>query len=385
MFVDRRGFLQQAGLVLGGAELKVAHRAVLCQADPVEAVEWIFPQRYRVYQRRGFDPRQAHDHAENGLRRGGADVELVWTSSVQSGSRWRARIVALPDAFGVSSEWIHLEATRTAERWRSKLRVEAGGWYRVELLGLEGDVVVARGAIDPIGVGEVFVVAGQSYAEGANDELLKVLESSGRVTAFDFDTGGWQVAHDPQPSTGTGGTIWPPLGDLLVPLLRVPVGFVNVAVGGTAIRQWQPGEALFDRLLTGARGVEDFRAVLWQQGESDVIERTANEVYSDRLRSLRSAFAAATGNEASWLLALSTMHPTVYNDPRGEARIRQALESLWGEPGFSRGPNTDLLGDENRGGPGTRRHFTGIGQRRAAQLWFVSVWTELQHPRRVPS
>ena len=32
----------------------------------------------------------------------------------------------------------------------------------------------------------------------------------------------------------TGGTIWPPLGDLLLPIVQVPVGLVNVAVGGTA-------------------------------------------------------------------------------------------------------------------------------------------------------
>ena len=29
-------------------------------------------------------------------------------------------------------------------------------------------------------------------------------------------------------------------------------------------------------------------------------------------------------------------------------------------------------------GIGSRRHFTGVGQRRAALLWFASVWPELQ-------
>ena len=385
MSLDRREFLQHSAVTLALASFPedVCSAAVRDRAasPAVSEARLTAPAPYRVFQRRGFDPRQAHDHAEGGPRRGGADVELAWTASVDETPVWQARIVGLEGAFGVSTEWIDLEATESGAAWQSRLRIEAGGWYRLELRGLLGTQTVVAGAVEPVGVGEVFVVAGQSYAEGANDELLRVTEPAGRVTALDFESGSWQVAHDPQPRAGTGGTIWPPLGDLLVPLLQVPVGFVNVAVGGTAIRQWQPGEQLHDRLLKGARGVGDFRAVLWQQGESDVIEKTSTATYVERLQTLRGGFAQATGNEAPWLLAQSTMHPTVYNDPAGEARIRRAIEMLWEEPGFARGPNTDLLTGETRGGVGTRRHFTGVGQRRAAQLWFAALWNELQHPR----
>ncbi|MFN9371348.1 MAG: sialate O-acetylesterase [Planctomycetaceae bacterium] len=385
MSVDRREFLQQTAVTLGLAGFPAGHCAASeddCAAPPaVGEAQLTAPVPYRVFQRRGFDPRQAHDHAEGGPRRGGADVELAWTASVDETPVWQSRIVCLEGASGVSTEWIDLEATRRGAGWHARLRIEAGGWYRLELRGVLAKRTVVAGAVEPVGVGEVFVVAGQSYAEGANDELLKVTEPAGRVTALDFETGNWQVAHDPQPRAGAGGTIWPPLGDLLVPLLQAPIGFVNVAVGGTAIRQWQPGEQLYDRLLKGARGAGDFRAVLWQQGESDVIEKTPTATYIERLQNLRGGFARATGNDAPWLLAQSTMHPTVYNDPAGEGRIRRAIEMLWEEPGFARGPNTDLLTGETRGGVGTRRHFTGVGQRRAAQLWFAALWNELQHPR----
>jgi hypothetical protein len=79
-------------------------------------------------------------------------------------------------------------------------------------------------------------------------------------------------------------------------------------------------------------------------------------------------------------LAKSTLHPTVYNDPAGEQRIRTAIDQLIALPGFGPGPDTDILGGENRGGPTTRRHFSGIGQRRAAQLWFTAIWQELTRP-----
>jgi len=385
--LDRREFLEQSALALGmtAAVTQIARAAPRHPGQAADngasEVRWLSPVPHRVVQRRGFDPRQAHDHAEGGPRRGGADLELAWKAASDEQPQWQARVVALPGAFGVSTGWINLETTIRDGVHRARLRIEAGGWYRLELRGVVEENTVATGVVEPVGVGEVFLVAGQSYAEGANDELLKVGEVAGRVTALDVETGAWQVAHDPQPHRGTGGTIWPPLGDLLVPLLQVPVGFVNVAVGGTAIRQWLPGETLYAGLLAGARGAGDFRAVLWQQGESDVIEKTTTEVYCERLRTLRSAFEKETGSSAPWLLAKSTLHPTVYNDPVGEGRIRQAIEVLWDEPGFARGPDTDLLNGDNRGGLGTRRHFTGLGQRRAAQLWFAALWTELQNPQ----
>jgi hypothetical protein len=60
-----------------------------------------------------------------------------------------------------------------------------------------------------------------------------------------------------------------------------------------------------------------------------------------------------------------------------EGAIRAAIDQLWKLPGFHPGPDTDILGRENRGGPTTRRHFSGIGQRRAGLMWFSTVWNEL--------
>ena len=51
------------------------------------------------------------------------------------------------------------------------LRLPAGGWYQVEARGDDGEAVVA-----PVGVGEVFIVAGQSYAANHNDAQLRVDE-----------------------------------------------------------------------------------------------------------------------------------------------------------------------------------------------------------------
>jgi hypothetical protein len=231
--------------------------------------------------------------------------------------------------------------------------------------------------VEPIGVGEVFVIAGQSYAVGANDELTKVDDPEGRVVAYDVVKKKWRVANDPQPNVGDGGTIWPTAGNYLLTLTRVPIGFVNVAVGGTATRQWLPGEKLYDELASAGKTTGRFRAVLWQQGESDVIEHRSTEYYVQNMLSIREALCKEWGFDPPWLLAKSTLHPTVYNDPDGEGRVRSAIDRLWAMPGFRPGPDTDILGGENRGGLGTRRHFSGLGQRRAGLMWFAEIWHEL--------
>ena len=155
--------------------------------------------------------------------------------------------------------------------------------------------VVAAGHVEPFGVGEVFVIAGQSYAVGANDELTKVDDPQGRIVAFDAVNHSWRVANDPQPNAGDGGTIWPTAGNLLLPLVQAPIGFVNVAVGGTATRQWLPGEKLYEQLAAAGQSIGRFRAVLWQQGESDVIEHRSTDYYVQNMVTIRESLAKAVG------------------------------------------------------------------------------------------
>ncbi len=353
------------------------------------------PRPHEVVQRVAYKPREAHVHgtAKEGAAnpaRGHADVRVDWTplaggdpssgapSSLDKGTV-EARVVALEGAYGVGSDWAPLKRTEGVPT-AGTLRVAAGGWYRLEVRVMEQEKIVASGSVEPFGVGEVFVIAGQSYATNTNDEMLKVTEPLARVTVHDWKTGDWRVAHDPQPAPddSDGGSIWPVLGDMLVPLIECPVGFVNVAWGGTSSAQWMPGEPLHKRLVEVGGRVGGFRAVLWQQGESDVIGKTTVETYVANLTAIREKAATAWGRSPPWLLAKSTLHPTVYNDPEGEGRIRAAIDLLVKQPGFGRGPDTDILGGANRGPMKSRRHFSPVGQRRAAHLWFASIWRELE-------
>lgn len=337
----------------------------------------VLPLAYQVIQREGFDPKPAPVNDSEGNSRGWADVAIEWISPPPNAGQWQARTVLQSGAFGKRVDWTNLKVESQAARHQAVLRIPAGGWYRLELRRVEDDKTVAELAVEPVGVGEVFLIAGQSYAGGYNEENLKVTEPGRRVAAFNWRDGSWQVCDDPVPHVGPKGTIWPALGDLLAPLLQVPVGFVNTSVGGTSTRQWAVDGPLFADMIAAGKKTDRFRAVLWQQGESDVIEKTPRATYVERLIGLRKEAMRQWGREVPWLPAKSTLHPTVYHLPELEEDIRGAIHELWSTPGFRPGPDTDLLDGENRGGLETMRHFSAIGQRRAAQLWFVAIWSEL--------
>lgn len=341
------------------------------------------PKPYLVAQREGFEPHRSSVHEPEGPEMGYADITARAKCPEEVAGKWEYRLVVKEHGYGQGSDWLQVPAERKGEELTWILEIPAGGWYRIELKCVDEGKETARAAVEPIGVGEVFVVAGQSYAGGHNDEVLKVRDASQAVSTYDWQAQTWRIANDPPPHNGDGGSIWPALGDLLVPTLRVPVAFVNVSVGATSTTKWLPESPLHQRLCRVGREIGAFRAVLWQQGESDVIEKTATENYVKNMREIRDTACDAWGFSVPWLLAKSTLHPTVYRDPLGERRIRSGTEQLWSQAGFRPGPDTDVLGGENRGGPDSKRHFSALGQQRAALLWFALLWNEL-HPVKNP-
>lgn len=343
-------------------------------------MQLITPVPYQVIQRQGYVLAEDHLHQPGGPNMGFGQVAVTCASPADAAPlTWEYRALVMKDGTGAGvPAWTALPGQAADGQFRGTARVPAGGWYRLEVRCREGEQVRATAAVEPVGIGEVLLIAGQSYSEGCNEELLHVADPQGRVTAYDVAKHSWRVANDPLPNCNPGGTIWPPLGDMLVSLLRVPVGLVDVGVGATSSRQWMPGQALYTRLATAGQAVGPCRFLLWQQGESDVIEGVDTETYVRNLTAIRTGLVKDWGFAPGWLPAKSTIHPYVYNNPTGEGRIRAAIDRLWQTPGFLPGPDTDMLGGENRADPAHGEHFTGIGQRRAALLWFAAVWQALK-------
>lgn len=305
---------------------------------------------------------------------------------------------------GQPAEWQILPAIFTGDRFDATLQAPAGGWYRLEVRASQDGQVLAETAVEHVGVGEVFVVAGQSNS--ANYGAEKQVTKTGRVVSFDGTK--WQLANDPQPgASGGGGSFLPPLGDALATRFDVPVGFVSCGIGATSVREWLPkgsrfpnpptiesrvqklangewesrGEA-FEMFVSRMKplGPRGFRAVLWHQGESDANQRDttrtlAGPLYREYLTKVIRESRREIGWEAPWFVAQVSYHV-----PGDEAspEIREAQASLAKDGLALAGPDSDSLKSEWREANGQGVHFSGPGLRQHAALWGekVAPWLE---------
>jgi hypothetical protein len=184
----------------------------------------------------------------------------------------------------------------------------AGGWYQLQVRAFNGTQQVAQSTMDRIGVGEIFITAGQSNSANHGSPTQSPLDDRvSALTSTNPALGQWVYAQDPQPiATGTGGSPWPALGDLLADELDVPIGFVSVGWGGTRVDQWLPGGSLYPRLHDALDflGPEGFRAILWHQGESDASAGTSTADYAQRLQTVIDQTRIDAGWDIPWGVAL---------------------------------------------------------------------------------
>ncbi|OYT71059.1 MAG: hypothetical protein CFK52_09045 [Chloracidobacterium sp. CP2_5A] len=222
-------------------------------------------------------------------------------------------------------------------------------------------------------VGEVFVIAGQSNAAGSCRVLFSAVSPLVRAGLIGDDGQmAWKLCSDPQVVNG-GGSAWPLVGDALTKRLNAPVGFVNLAVGGSGVRDWRPGTPNFARLAETLRRLQPqgARAVLWHQGESDS-GMTADEYAAHLSAIIAAAREAAGGDGPPWLVAQASFKDGQrYDGPR--AGQRRVCETGLARPG----PDTDQLGLNLR--QPDRVHFNEEGTRAAAQLWTRAILTEIFH------
>ena len=227
-----------------------------------------------------------------------------------------------------------------------------------------------------------FLIAGQSYAGNAHDKRLSVRDR--RIKSYDMKENQWVVADDPQPQGGgytvsppgrdaEWGSIWPAFADSIQPFFVDPIRLITTSIYSEPLSFWLATPTAIDKIATGSQVAEGKAPILWQHGESDVIAKTSRATYVREFRELRSRVASRSGYNLTWILALSTHHPTVYNDPAAENEIRAALIESAKEPDCLPGPDTDQLKGSYRSPIGHSQHFSESGQYAAAQMWHDSV------------
>lgn len=174
--------------------------------------------------------------------------------------------------------------------WKASLTIPAGGLYRIET----GLVVnssngqyhwVFRGDTRlHIGIGDVFLIAGQSNSAGY-----------GKDTAFDPPELGvhlfrnrhsWDIAAHPFNESSFAGDVanaergvsgvspYLSFGKMFKKLSHYPVGFIASAMGGMPIKRWNPeGGPLYKNMVEQTMACGKIAGVLWYQGCSNTDDK----------------------------------------------------------------------------------------------------------------
>lgn len=340
------------------------------------------PINYQVVQR---------TNAKSGL----VKIQGSLAESNSDSIQLEARIVSK----GKSSEWTKLRIESNDKHFQTTSELPAGGWYRLEVRVLKNGKEIAVSSVENIGIGEVFVIAGQSNS--ANHGEAKQVTVTQRASSFDGTR--WQIANDPQPiASGGGGSFIPPFADAIAQQEDVPVGIVSCGIGATSVREWLPKGTVFPfpptlegrverqadgtwaskgeayeqlvRLMKGL-GVHGFRSVLWHQGESDANQQDPTRtlpgtLYREYLEQVIESSRRDIGWQAPWFVALASYH--VPGD-EGSPDIRAAQASLWDDEVALEGPDSDSLRGELRDSKGQGVHFSDHGLREHGKLWASKV------------
>jgi len=248
------------------------------------------------------------------------------------------------------------------------IQVPQGGWYSLRVGANAREAAANNGPpLATFGVGDVFVVAGQSNAAGYGNGSIP--DRTGLVSVMSA-AGGWVLADTPQglPEGMASGSPWPILGGLLSTFEHVPIGFINVAVGGTSTVQWLPNGSLYPALKAALAG-RGVRAVLWHQGESDASAELSTEQTYENMGAIISQSRADAGWSVPWYVALASYLPSTSTGNQQATRLAQ--KNIIAAGLASAGPDTDTYIPPAMRHDGV--HFNEVGLKTHAVLWFEAL------------
>lgn len=301
--------------------------------------------------------------------------------------------------------WQKLQVNNSTGTFFADLRVPAGGFYDVKFTCSGHGVPKQQITIPHVGIGEVFVIAGQSNSTNYGE--VPQHPTTGLVSTFDGHT--WRIADDPQPGVQDNskkGSFVPAFGDAMVAHFHVPIGIASVGHGSTSVRQWLPAGTpvlvmptmtkfitttpngtlvsdgtLYRGLLDRIRefGPHGFRALLWHQGESDAHQSPEHQIsaatYAQMMTQLITSARRDAGWNFPWFVAIATYHSPA--DP-SSPELRDAQRSLSTSGLALQGPDTDTLTGLNRQNNGKGVHLSAQGLQAHGRMWAerVSAWLD---------
>ncbi len=343
----------------------------------------------------------------------------------------QGRLVAEVAGQGINTNWSTFQRTPQGSVFQGAVR-GTGGWYRLEVQAFQGGKVIAQDVVRKVGIGEVFIITGQSNAQGFSD-YGAASAADDRVNCVTYNNIAANSLADPPSPTfeqlsatsiigprGQSAWCWGRLGDLLAQQYNVPVLFINTAYEATSIRNWIesfddqftknifrlgtanenfPKGMPYANLRIALRyycSLQGMRAVLWQQGENDnlldqnssALKFTQDE-YRAAMQTLVDKTRSDTRRYPAWVLARSSRIgfpdnacisgckgnagcekacPFVYNNNTKFTAAQTSVISTFSNNVYA-GPFTDVIQPNRVDGI----HFSGDGLLQLAQAWYESM------------
>lgn len=290
-----------------------------------------------------------------------------------------------------------------------------GGWYLVEVAAYDKKKQLSVASVR-VGVGEVFVIAGQSNAQGVATQTLAVTpyqgvvsdpryeECSSKLPPFPYLASIKETSYIGPRGRNSWAYTW--LGNRIAGTKNVPVAFFNAALYGTSVLNWKAGAdnqptgnpyashiqicqeegapyngvgqpyRTFRNTLNYYGSLFGMRGVIWHQGESDAHLANATDEYGNPLMT-RSQYASTlsyvidrsrTDFNASlnWFVARVSRNNETDPFKPTNAEIIAAQTDLVAinKPG----PPTDDIDPARY--PGDNGHFWGESLRQLGDAWY---------------
>ena len=317
---------------------------------------------------------------------------------------------------GTNVNWTTIQTNPINGYYYGSLSI-SGGWYDIEVRCWNGTTLLGTASVQRIGIGEVFVIAGQSNATGdsqltmmnnygprANDDRVSIVNyilpystNYGSVVLPRAEFSRLDSTFHISP-VGTSAWCWGALGDTLTKRLNVPIAFFNAGRSGSGAGAWSASAndstatpanfVQYPRGMPygGLRATLDFyvaqfgvRSVLWHQGETDNLYNTSRDNYGIYLKNIIQKSRIHSGKaNLSWVVSKASRFKGLsLTVSRIWQPIIDAQNDVIGNNGNTQTNYTNSVFD----GPATDAyvglnvrtsdsvHFVGNGHRILASLW----------------
>lgn len=196
------------------------------------------------------------------------------------------------------------ECEMQGDEWSTDLVIPEGGLYRIEVRRAEIENHYKNNTRDwapliacahHVGVGDIFLLAGQSNMSGYGKDPAYDPPELG-VHLYD-NSGNWVLAAHPlfsvpdpiydnnDCSSGTSPGL--AFGRMMSKRLNIPVGLVSAALGGSSLESWNPAELepfLYGAMSAKVREIGKFAGMVWYQGCNETTEREEAETYLEKFK-----------------------------------------------------------------------------------------------------